>query len=285
MIDPDALLAHSFPEIRQLYGPREAILYALGAGVGLGEPDSRSLRLVYETQMSVLPSFSTVLSAPGFWWREPWTGADWPHILHGEQRVELIEPLPARAEVVSQNRVIAVVDKGAGKPAFVYQRREIKDAQTGQLYVGLNTTSVLRRDGGCGSAGTAPPPSPHSAPDRPADMVLALPTSVQAALIYRLCGDENPIHIDPAVARAAGFERPILHGLSTFGVATHGLVRVYCDYAPDRLRAIQARFSAPVYPGDTIRLEMWRTTDGVVFSAWADERNVQVLKDGFAVTT
>ena len=120
----------------------------------------------------------------------------------------------------------------------------------------------------------------HPLPEREPDKVCDLPTLPQAALIYRLCGDFNPLHIEPEVARAAGFKAPILHGLCTLGIAGHALLKTFCDYEPARFFSLELRFSAPVYPGETIRTEMWRDGNYVSFRAWAIERNVVVLNNG-----
>ncbi|MEQ8659765.1 MAG: MaoC family dehydratase, partial [Gammaproteobacteria bacterium] len=138
-----------------------------------------------------------------------------------------------------------------------------------------------RGDGGFGGGGKAHAPM-AAPPDRNPDMVCDLPTSPQAALLYRLCGDMNPLHADPKVAAAAGFARPILHGRCTMGIAMHALIRSCCDYDATRLRSMQLRFSAPFLPGETLRTEIWREHDSVHFRASAVERAVVVLSNGNA---
>jgi acyl dehydratase len=122
----------------------------------------------------------------------------------------------------------------------------------------------------------------HAIPERAPDAVCDLPTRPETALIYRLSGDPNPLHVDPAVAKAAGFPRPILHGLATFGIAGHAILKRLCDYDPARLSAIAGRFSAPVFPGETIRTEMWRDGTVVSFRARVLERDVIALNNGRA---
>lgn len=280
-LDYDALMTHEFGELVHTYTTSDTALYALGAGLGHDPVDEAQLRFVYEKDMLALPTMATVLATSGFWLKESWTGVDWVQVLHGEQGLHLHGVLPPAATVKSQTRVTEIIDKGPGKGAFIYFDREISDAATGNLLCTLTSTAIARGDGGFdGPAGTGKPV--HPIPDRDPDVVCDLPTLPQAALIYRLSGDFNPLHADPAVAREAGFERPILHGLCTLGVAGHAILKTCCGYDPARFRSLDLRFSAPVYPGETIRTEMWRDDGVVSFRARAAERNVVVLNNGRA---
>jgi acyl dehydratase len=155
------------------------------------------------------------------------------------------------------------------------------DESSGEKFATLTETVFCRGDGGFGGAKREMKP-PHPVPDRAPDAVCDLPTRPETALLYRLSGDPNPLHSDPDVARAAGFERPILHGLATFGIAGHALLRTICDYEPERLIAMAGRFSAPVYPGETIRTQMWRDGDVVSFRARVLERDVVAIDNGRA---
>jgi acyl dehydratase len=158
------------------------------------------------------------------------------------------------------------------------QKREIREASTGLLLATVIQLSLLRGNGGFGAGSSeGAPPSPHQMPVRKPDTVCELPTLVQAALLYRLSGDLNPLHADPAVANAAGFERPILHGMATMGVAAHAVLRTVLNYEEARFAGMRVRFTAPALPGDTLRTEMW--VDGTVISlrTMALERNVVVL--------
>jgi acyl dehydratase len=140
---------------------------------------------------------------------------------------------------------------------------------------------MLRAEGGFGGS-SLEQPKPHAIPDRPADDTMLLPTAENQALIYRLSGDRNPLHIDPAVAKAAGFPGPILHGLASFGVAGRGVLAALCGNDPTRLRRLDVRFSSPVYPGETIRIEIWRGDQGrASFRATAQERGQSVLNNGY----
>lgn len=273
MIDPAALLARPPLETRQVLTASDCILYALGIGAD-------ELDFVYEAQLQALPTMAVTLAYPGFFWREPEYGADWKRILHGEQSVTIHRPLPVSGTFLGRTRLEAVEDKGPGKGAVVLAVRTIEGAD-GELYATDRRTAFLRGDGGCGSAGP-PIPRPEPAPvDRAPDLVVTLPTAPNQALIYRLSGDLNPLHVDPDVARAAGFDRPVLHGLCTYGVAGRALLRALAGNAPAELRQLDARFSAPVYPGETLEVQIWREGDRRArFEARVTERDVRVLTHG-----
>jgi acyl dehydratase len=183
-------------------------------------------------------------------------------------------------------RVTALVDKGAGKGALMFSERTISDAADGSLLATSRSVSFMRGDGGFAAGGAQAsdtPPAPRVAtPDTPPDHVCELRTRPESALIYRLSGDYNPVHADPAVARAAGFDRPILHGLCSFGVTGRALLHTLCGSDPTRLKEIGARFSSPVFPGETLRVEMWQRGDAVQFRTKVVERDVVVLSHGSA---
>lgn len=285
-IDYQHLKSYPVPEVEQRYGARDVILYALGVGLGFDPLDERQLRFVYERDLEVLPTMAAVLGHPGFWLGRPDTGVDPTSVVHGEQGLILDRPLPREGHVLGHTSVVEVVDKGPGKAALVHQERRVTDAASGALLATLTTTSFCRGQGGFGGP-SAPAegrrPLPQPIPERAPDLVCELPTLPQAALLYRLNGDLNPLHVEPEVARAAGFRAPILHGLCTYGVAGHALLRTVCAYQPERLRRLDARFSAPVYPGETIRTEIWRADDGVLsFRARVVERDLVVLDNGRA---
>ena len=162
--------------------------------------------------------------------------------------------------VVGRSRIVDVIDKGAGKGALIYSERRIVDRASGRLLATINQTTFCRADGGFGGE-KREAPAPHVLPERAPDLSCDLATRPEMALIYRLSGDVNPLHAEPAFAREAGYPRPILHGLATFGVAGHALLKTVCGYDPARLTAMAGRFSAPVYPGETIRTEIWRDGD------------------------
>lgn len=284
-VDPHHLLHRAFAPVTHRFTWRDTQLYALGVGLGSDPLDAAALRYVYEgvhgNALLALPTFANVLAFPGFWAREPDTGITWQRLVHAEQAFTLHAPLPVDGCVTGHNRVSALWDKGAGKGALMQQQREVRDSTSGQLLATVTQLTMLRADGGFGPGGSKDaPPAPHSLPDRPADFICDLPTLAQAALIYRLSGDFNPLHADPAVARAAGFERPILHGMATMGVAAHAVLRTLLDYDPARFACMRVRFTAPALPGDTLRTELWRDGPVVSLRTTALERGAVVLNNG-----
>lgn len=280
-MDYETIRTWDLPEVVHAYDRKDTILYALGIGYGFDPLDERQLAFVYEEGLVAAPSMAAVLGHPGFWMRQPDTGIDWVKVLHAEQTLTLCAPLPVEGEVVGRTRVTAIVDKGPDRGALVYQERTVTDRRTGTLLATVEPTMFCRGDGGLARSDDPPAPLP-APPETEPDRVCDLPTLPQAALVYRLSGDANPLHALPRVAAEAGFDRPILHGLATFGVVGHALLRTYGDYDPSSLRRIGVRFSAPVYPGETIRTEMWQVPDGIRFRARSLDRDVVVLTNGFA---
>ena len=266
------------------WGHHDAQLYALSIGLGADPLDAGQLRYVYEgadgDSLRAFPTLANVIAYPGFWAREPDTGIDWQRIVHAEQEIVLHQPLPARGSAVGTTRVSALWDRGEGKGAFLQQTHGVRDAQTQELMATVTQLSLLRGDGGFGPGGTdgAPPP-PHPVPERQPDAQCDLATAPQAALAYRLSGDLNPLHADPDVARRAGFERPILHGMATMGVAAHAVLRELLDYDAARFAGMRVRFTAPAVPGDTLRTEMWVDGKVVTLRTTALERNAVVLNN------
>lgn len=281
-IDPQRLLNWSFEELEHTYTAKDTILYALGLGLGSDPLDENQLRFVYEDGLQALPTMAVVLGYPGFWLKNPETGVDWAKVLHGEQGLQVFRPLPAAGTVIGRTRVTDLIDKGAGKGAILYLDRDIIDKASGELLCRVSGSSFLRGDGGYGGK-SGPTPVPHQIPERDADITLALPTLPQAALIYRLSGDTNPLHADPKVATGAGFKAPILHGLCTYGVVGRALIQAVGNSDPDSMRRMDVRFTSPVYPGETVVTEIWRGENGAVsFRARVKERDVVVINNGYA---
>jgi acyl dehydratase len=275
------LLALQSPDVEHSYGPKDCMLYALGLGLGQDPLSADELGFVYEKNLKVLPTFAVMLGYTAFWLRRPELGVTWAKTLHGEQGFAVHEPIAPQGSVIGKTRILDVVDKGEGKGALVYSERRITDRASGRLIVTLTQTTFCRADGGFGGPRRELPP--HPLPERTPDFICDLPTRPEMALIYRLSGDWNPLHVDPEFAReAAGYPRPILHGLATFGVAGHALLKTLCGYDPARLTAMSARFSAPVFPGETIRSEIWRDGEVVSFRARVKERDVVVINNGRA---
>lgn len=279
MIDYDKLRNYPIPEVRQRVTPRDAVFYALSVGLGQDPLDERQLDFVDTRRpLRALPSMALVLGYPGFWLGNPATGVDAVRIVHGEQSLTLHHLLPVQGEIVAQTRVTGLVDKGDGKGALLYSEKELRDSN-GTLLAVTGSTTFLRGDGGFGGP-SGPVKSPNPMPETPPDTVLDLPTRPEQALYYRLNGDDNPLHADPSVAARAGFPRPILHGLCTLGVVAHALLRVLGHYEALSMKNLSLRFSAPVYPGETIRTEIWRNG---AFRARVVERDVVVVNNGAAV--
>jgi len=279
-IDYQKLKNWSFQELVQTYTPKDCMLYALGLGLGADPLDAQQLRFVYEKDLQVLPTMAVVLASPGFWLQQPGTGVNWKAVLHGEQGLTLHRPLRPSGTLVGKMSIDEIVDKGAEKGALIYSRRDLHDQQSGELVCSLTSTSFCRGEGGFGGP-TGPTRPPHELPSRAHDLTRDLRTLPQAALIYRLSGDYNPLHAEPAVAASVGFKQPILHGLCTYGVAGHAILMTLCGYEPARLRKLDVRFSAPVYPGETIRTEIWNEGLGrASFRARVVERDVVVLNNG-----
>lgn len=279
-LDPDRLMAASIPVAEQRYDWRDCVLYALGIGAGMDPMDEEDLPFVDETRLKVAPTLANVLAYPGFWQRDLPLGLDWVRMVHGEQSMRIHRPLPAQAAVRGVSRIVDLIDKGRDRGALIFVEREISDVDSGEPLATVYQTVFCRGDGGFGGPARKQPP-PHPIPDRAADAAIDLPTSPQAALIYRLSGDFNPLHANPAVARHAGYERPILHGLATFGLAGHGLVKRCCGGDPAAVRAMGGRFSAPVFPGETVRVEIWRETAGrAAFRASVPARSAVVIDHG-----
>ncbi len=263
------------------YTPRDCNIYALGLGYGSDPMNEVELPYVLERDTLVVPTFLAIIGAPNAWAADPATGIDYPKLLHGEHRMRFHNPLPAKGAVLSKTRVTRVVDKGEGKGALVVTVREISDAETGKPLGEVEHVSFCRADGGFGKGDEAPAPLPAT-PERAPDAVVLLPTLPRQALLYRLNGDLNPVHAYPDKARAAGFEQPILHGLCTYGMAARAILQAFAPSEPQRLTEIATRFSAPFYPGESLRVEMWRDGERVQFRAVADERNKVVLSHGLA---
>ena len=277
----EKLLALKIPEVEHTYGPKDCMLYALGVGLGLDPMDEEQLAFVYEKNLKVLPSMAVVLAHPGFWIKDLDTRIDWVKVVAGEHSLVLHRPLKPSATVRGRTRILDIVDKGAGKGAIIYSERVIEDMASGERIATIVQTTFCRGDGGFGGPKREQRPV-HPIPERAPDLTCDLPTRPEMALIYRLSADPNPLHADPATARAAGFARPILHGLATFGVSGHAIIKSLCGYDPSRLTVIAGRFSAPVFPGETIRTEMWRDGKVVSFRARVVERDVVALNNGRA---
>ena len=277
----DKLMALDITPAEQIYDAKDCMLYALGVGLGHDPMNEDELAFVYEKDLKVLPTMATVLAHSGSLVRNPDSGINWVMVVNGEQGFALERPLSGEGVLIGRTKIVEVIDKGAGKGALLLTERKITDKATGAPIATVTQTIFCRGDGGFGG----PPrqsPQPHPIPARAPDAVCDFGTRPEMALIYRLSGDYNPLHAEPAAAKAAGFDRPILHGLGTFGVSGHALLKTVCGYDPARLKSFSCRFSAPVFPGETIRTEMWRDGPIVSFRARVVGRDVIAINHGRA---
>nr|WP_087572959.1 MaoC/PaaZ C-terminal domain-containing protein [Sphingomonas sp. CDS-1] len=263
--------------VKQSYDHRDVILYALGIGYGADPLAEADLPFVYERDLHCVPSFANLLCETPFWQKDSAFSIDWQGILHAEQYFELHRPLPPRGEVWGFSSIIGIEDKGAGRGALLHQRRNLVDASSGDVLATIRATMFLRNNGGQGGFGQSiAPPAPIEGPAN--DRILEYATLPGQALLYRLNGDWNPLHAEPAIARQAGFERPILHGLCTQGIACRAILDAYCEGDPTRLKSMFVRFSRPVMPGETIRIEFQEESEkSLRFRAIAKERDLVVL--------
>lgn len=277
--DPNIILSMPPLVTRQTITPKDVMLYALGVG-------ATELPFTYEDGLATLPTMAVVMAYPGFFWRDPKYGVTWQKIVHAETGFTLHAPLPVEGELVGTTHFGPIFDKGADKGAILYHTREVRTA-AGELIATVRNTSFFRGDGGFGgtSEGQA---VPHPVPERAPDLIETIATSVDQAKLYRLgSGDMNPLHVDPETARAAGFDKPILHGLCTYAVAGRALLRVLAANHPARIRRMDARLSSPVFPGDTIETAIWREGDGpegqrrAAFRCRVVERDTIVLNNGY----
>lgn len=278
MLNVDALEAWEFPLLEQSYSMDETMLYAATLGFGQDPLSAGQLRFVYEKDLAAVPTFAAILCHPGRWTAAPELGVTLTKTVHGEQRVFLHQPLLPAGSLVSKARVQAVQDKGE-KGALIHAARTMYDRASGAPVASILHSTFCRADGGFGREFGAVPVV-EKVPERVPDVVVDIETRPEAAILYRLNKDRNPLHIDPAYAAKAGFDRPILHGLCTWGLAARAMLQGVLDYDETRLRSVEARFSRPVFPGETVRFEIWREEGLCRFRAKVEARGVTVLDAG-----
>jgi acyl dehydratase len=269
------------PDSTHTYTERDTILYALGVAAATQNPPEDP-QFVFEKHLQALPTMAVVLAGGEFWFGDPAAGLDLTRLLHGEQSLRLFRPLPVAGTLIGKHAVQEIYDKGADKGAVMVLSRHLHDQASGALIAEVTMSLFLRGNGGFGGRSDGQP-LPHPVPrDRAPDASLDLVTRPEQAALYRLAGaDPNPIHIDAALAHRAGFERPILHGLCSYGVAGRALLKLLCGNDPKRLRRMDVRFASPVYPGETLRTRIWHEGPGrAAFQVHAVERDLLVLNNG-----
>jgi len=277
----EKILNWPFEDVEESYTEKDSIIYALSLGLGFNPTDEDELKFVYEKGLQTFPTMPLVMGHPGPWMTNPETGIDYLKVLHGEQQLKIHKPLPTEGTVVGRTRVKEIVDKGADKGALIITERKLYEQKSGDLLNTQGATIFARANGGFGGPASSAP-EPHALPEREPDIVVDIPTSKQAALLYRLNGDYNPLHADPKIAEKAGFRAPILHGLAAYGIAARAVLAGFKTEDVSTLKSFELRFSAPMYPGETIHTDLWKDGDVVSFRARIVERDVVVLNNGRA---
>jgi acyl dehydratase len=277
----ERIMAYRPADIHVRYGRRDCILYALGIGLGMHPIEPGELKFVYERAgLEAFPTMAVVLGWPGRM-TDPAFGIDERLVVAGDLKVVLHRPLTPEGRLISRPRIKEVIDKGLGNAAIILNTRDLL-AEDGTPVATVDSSTFARKHGGFGGKATQSPAQP-AVPQTEPEKVCDLPTPPNLALLYRLNGDENPLHADPQRAEEAGFDRPILHGAASFGVAAHAILRACADYQPQRLKSIEARFSRPVFPGETIRTEMWPEGERISFQCRVVGRDEIVLNNGLAI--
>jgi acyl dehydratase len=277
-INYDELMQAKATDVPAHYGDRETMLYALGIGFMRDPMNADELSFAYENGLKTVPTMATVIG-----WGQTNTLAraniNYMMVVHGEQRLTLHKPLPDSADVLMDERVAGVFDKGAGKGAVIIVERTIREKNSGTKLCTLASTIFARGDGGFGGPKDGAP-EPHTLPTRAPDLTHEADTRPDQAFLYALSGDRNPLHRDPNFAKMAGFPRPILHGLCTYGTACRSVISTVCKFDPTKITSFDARFSSPVFPGETIVTEMWVDGNVLSFRCKLKERDVVVLNNG-----
>jgi len=275
-INYDEIMSLKSENIEISYTDKDSILYGLGVGLGNDPMNMDELKYVYENGQIALPSMATnfqyhsslLMSA----------NLNFIMVVHGEQKLSIINPIPVSGEFIADMKVINCFDKGASKGAIVEVETTVKLKSDGTEICKLISTTFARGDGGFG--GPESPPQKVYEPEGTPDIVDEITTKPDQALIFRLSGDYNPLHSDPNFAKAAGFPKPILHGLCTYGVACRSIVKTACDKDVKKLKSFNCRFSSPVFPGETIVTEMWKNGNVINFQSKVKERDKIILKNG-----
>lgn len=275
-IDVGKALAATFPSQHAEWGPDNVILYHLGIGAGFAKPtDAKELEYTYEQNLKVLPSYGVIpiMGATGGLNAVPGIDINFMMVLHGEQELVLHRPIPVSGAVDNKARIAAIWDKG--KAALIVMETVSSD-KDGPLFT--NRTGIFARGEG-GFGGESGPPVGNQPPDRAPDVTVESKTMPNQALIYRLSGDKNPLHADPQFAAMGGFDRPILHGLSSFGVVCKAVVDSVLAGDVTRVARYQVRFAGVVFPGETIVTMVWREVNRLLVAAKTKERDTPVLSN------
>jgi acyl dehydratase len=289
-IDRDKALGASLGTTPGWYGPDDVILYHLGVGAGFDATDPRELEYTFEKQLKVLPSFAVVAGSSftsrvrrslekhagggGGLFSVPGLDFNPAMLLHGEQEIRIHQPLPTEAAFSSEGRIAEIWDKG--KAALAVVEYLAKDESGAPLFT--NRMSLfLRGEGGFG--GPSGPPAANPRPERDPDGSVESPTLTQQALLYRLNGDKNPLHADPAFARRGGFDKPIIHGLCSYGIACKAIVDHVLDGDTTRVKRYAARFAGVAFPGETYRTDWWREDQTLLLEVRSKQRDALIISN------
>lgn len=283
-IDPAAAVGAEMKGVDWSWDPDKLILYALGVGIGVGvdQTDKKKvLQYTYENGLKPLPTYGVIpmFSSLGGLMTAPGMKFNPMMLLHGEQYTEILcDKFPLKATVETSGKITGVYDKGKG--ALVVAEMTSKDKNTGEALFLNRMGAFIRGEGGFGGDAKAPEPG-NEPPSRDPDAVIEYPTMTHQAILYRLSGDKNPLHIDPMMAKMGKFDKPILHGLCTFGNVGRAAIEAFADNDPSKFKSIQLRFASPVYPGETIVVKMWKESDTeIICEAFVKERDMlQVISN------
>lgn len=275
-INYDKIISLKSEGIEVSYTDKDSIRYALGVGLGNDPMNLDELKYVYENGQIALPSMAT-----NFQYHSSLLLAanlNLIMVVHGEQKLSIINPIPVSGNFLIDMKVINCFDKGAAKGAIIDVETSVSLKKDGTPICKLISTTFARGDGGFG--GDDAPASKLIILEGDPDITHEIITKPDQALIFRLSGDYNPLHSDPGFAKAAGFPKPILHGLCSYGIACRSIVASVCDNDVKKLKSFNCRFSSPVFPGETIVTEIWRKDKIINFQSRVKERDKIVLKNG-----
>ncbi len=282
--DAKDLLGQEWEELPGKYTDTDTLLYAVSVGMGRDPLDPQELTYVCESSgKNVLPTVASVLGKPATRPKNnPFatlmTKMNFMMMLHGEQRLEIHQTIPPKAKTLISTGVTGIFDKGEGKGTIIAMETRVKLEDGSPLFT-TSSSLFFRADGGFGGSEEGAPVA-HPIPDRKPDAVCEMKGQIDQALIYALNGDRNPIHRNPVMAKQAGFERPIIHGLCSYGIACHAVVKTMLDYDQASMTGFDVRFSAPAYPGETQVVEMWKDGNVISFRSTIKERGVVCINNG-----
>jgi len=282
-LNPEAILNREFPVTEEPLTDRDCMLYALSIGLGRDPLDRDDLRYVFEGNLKAFPTMPVVLGYPGNWMEDPIYGITKKMIVHGSQRLKRYKSLPIDGVILGKNQVVNLLDKGAKRGAIMIIERRLTEKLSGDLLAVAESAIFCRADGGFGKTHEKPIHKFQQVPEvREPDISFDIPTEANAALWYRLNGDRNPLHADPDMAETAGFDRPILHGLCTFGLAGVAIDKAIARKEGKSIIALETRFSQIVFPGETVTFDLWHSGNDISFRARVKSRASTVLDFGRA---